>query len=187
MVPMYCIQELTVQQLELLMSKSDLLKEDPQIKLIHFVKKYYMELNKNDDVSYSEEERLEIFTRLYTLAKSQKLDRDFLFKILYEILDCGIKTNTMDKNLFLEFIGTCDQTRYYYKNSAENRDKVNEELRAKGFRRFAQDNFFGGSMFRSFLSMTEGRIIDTYLEYFCDQKQGSLAQFANIFTEKRIA
>ena len=43
----------------------------------------------------------------------------------------------MKKDLFHEFIEACDKTRSIYENYLGNKDKVNEELRTKGFKRFA--------------------------------------------------
>jgi hypothetical protein len=73
------LRKLTISQLDLLASCSEKIRAEPEFNMIYFKKQFVEELHNENQENLTLEEKLENLKRLYSLAKSKNLDKDFLF------------------------------------------------------------------------------------------------------------
>ena len=105
--------------------------------MIYFKKQFAEELHNEDLDKLSHEEKIESLGRLYSLAKSKNLERDFMYKILFEILSLGPRVGKYDKQLFMEFIKVSDRTKEFYADNKQQNKRIDKMSKKKSYNRFA--------------------------------------------------
>jgi hypothetical protein len=104
------LRKMTINQLDMVSAKSNKMRDDPEFNMIYFKKQFAEELHNENIENLSHEDKIENLKRVYSLAKSKKLDGDFLYKLLFEILSLGPRCGQYDMELFKEFISVSDRT-----------------------------------------------------------------------------
>ena len=88
--------------------------------MIYFKKQFCEELHNENIDLLSNEEKIQNLRRLLGLAKSKNLDKDFLYKLIYEILMLEPKVLHYDKELFMELLSKSDKTHHIFTDHQKN-------------------------------------------------------------------
>lgn len=101
-VETHIIQKLTIQQLEALGKKNSSVKSDRNFIGTLFKKIHHDKLDPERIADLTFEQRREEMLEMYNSAKDHP--QSFKTALLHEILEFGIKLDTYDKDLFLEYL-----------------------------------------------------------------------------------
>ena len=99
----------------------------------YFQKQFAEELLKENQDEMTKQEKLENATRLFDLAKSKTMPKDFLNLLLNQVLTWGPQVGVYSKEHFREFIDMNEKTASYF---AGHKDRIEEnrqkQLKQKG-------------------------------------------------------
>ena len=98
------VQSLTINQLDKLKSLDSWFATDDNFIGARFQKQFCEDLSAENQEAFSLEENLENLIRLYDLAKSQDLPKEFQRQFIEEILSVGPKCGVFSKDHFIQYL-----------------------------------------------------------------------------------
>jgi hypothetical protein len=119
---------------------------------------------------------------LYKLAKSQDLPTDFQRQFLEEILKLGPKTGSFSKDHFKDFLAITKKHEFSSFKGYAAACKANREVVNKSSKQKTDWNHYVNQICKDEYN-TVSKIIDKYMEYFCEMNKGSLQEYKENFEE----